>query len=142
MGHTPAGVVWSEAAAWTVLRLCLVYGFELQLLLIHAPKHPTGPSGGGITPWFAGRHLRWSRTWGPERGKLLLHGWEGRRSLENAEKAQQGSRAPRAPARRSASPLTQLGPTFLVYKGKGQRHRSLRFPSTTGFCDSMTASYF
>ena len=82
------------------------------------------------------------RSCGPGQGKLPLQGCEGRSSHVNAEKVQQGSGALRAPVWLLASHLTWPAPTLLVYKGKGQRRCSPRFPSTVGFCDSMTASYF
>lgn len=53
-----------------------------------------------------------------------------------------GQRGPESPCMAIGKPLNPAGPSFLVHKGKGQRHCSPRFLSSVGFCDSMTASSF
>lgn len=86
-----------------------------------------GPEEGVPFPGlWEGACRSWSRTCGAEQGKLLLQGWEGRRSCEKA--CELRPRPPRAHVCLLASHLTRLGPALLVYKGKGQRHCFSRFP--------------
>lgn len=88
-------VVRSMAAARTTLRLCPVYGVELQLSQLMHPCIPWTLRRGHHS-WFAGRHLSWSRTWGSRSGSYCS--MDGREKItENAEKAQQGSGALESP---------------------------------------------
>lgn len=103
---------------------------ELQLLSTHCILwHSHWTLRRGITPWFAGRHLSWSKDLGVQSGSYSLHGWEGEdHSRMQRRPKRDGCGALRAPAWRSIKSLNPAGPHFPPLQGKGQGHCSLSLP--------------